>query len=128
MRVECVGCRNPPGAARDFCVDNGYASSLGTWPPGASTPFRCNVCCAPDATKYREAAIDEYKNRRDPTAIYEDISAVGPWVADSRRATPAELRHALLRVKKHLAPANSSGLQDVLGWYVGWYVVGWCLR
>ena len=32
-----------------------------------------------------------------------------------RRASPATLHSALLRVKKHLAPANASGLEDVLG-------------
>ena len=32
-----------------------------------------------------------------------------------RRAAPAEIRSALLRVKKHLPPPNASGLEDVLG-------------
>ena len=32
-----------------------------------------------------------------------------------RRAPPASLRSALFRVKKHLAPADTSGLEDVLG-------------
>ena len=34
---------------------------------------------------------------------------------DLRRASSVELRSALLRVKKHLPPANTSGLEDVLG-------------
>ena len=41
--VDCVGRRVPPSAARDSRVDNGYASSSGTWPPGASSPSRCNI-------------------------------------------------------------------------------------
>ena len=36
-------------------------------------------------------------------------------MAEHRRASPTELRSALRRVKKHLAPANTSGLEDVLG-------------
>ena len=32
-----------------------------------------------------------------------------------RRASPSEVRSALLRVKKHLPPSNTSGLEDVLG-------------
>ena len=31
-----------------------------------------------------------------------------------RRAPPADLRSALLRVKKHLAPADASGFEDAL--------------
>ena len=36
-------------------------------------------------------------------------------MAEFRRATPAELRSALQRLKRHAAPANASGLGDALG-------------
>ena len=36
-------------------------------------------------------------------------------MAEVRRSAPAELRSASFRAKKHLAPANASGLEDVLG-------------
>ena len=95
-------------------MDDGYDSSLGTWSPGASAPFRCNTCRALDATKYREAVIDECKNCCDPVSICKDISAASPRMLELRRATPSELRSALARVRKHLAPANTSGLEDAL--------------
>ena len=59
--------------------------------------------------------IDEYRYRCDPTAICKDISAVSPWMADLRRATPAELRNALVRVRKRVAPATTSGHEDAPG-------------
>ena len=36
-------------------------------------------------------------------------------MVELRRASPADLRSALLRVKKHLAPANTSGLEHASG-------------
>ena len=113
--VDCVGRRNPSSAACDSCVDYGYDSSLDAWSPSESTTFRCNVSSALGATMYRDAVIDEYKTRRDPVSMCKDISAACPRMVELRRATPSEFRSALLRVKKHLAPANTSGLEDVLG-------------
>ena len=113
--VDSVGRRKPLIAACNSCVDNGYDSSLGTWSPGASAPFRSNICSAIDATKYREAAVDEYTNRCDPLSVCKDIFAACPRMVELPRAAPSELRSALLRVKKHLAPANASSLEDVLG-------------
>ena len=99
-----------------LCVVTGYASSLGAWRPGASTPFSLKKFgSAPDATKFREAAIDEYKNRCRPLSARNDIFAACPRMVELRLASPSELRSALLRVKKHLAPANASGLEDALG-------------
>ena len=45
----------------------------------------------------------------------KDIFAACPWMVELRRAFPADLRSALLRAKKHLAPADTSGLEGVLG-------------
>ena len=45
----------------------------------------------------------------------KDIFAVCPWMAELSRDSPAELRSALPWVKKHLAPASTSGPEDVLG-------------
>ena len=42
------------------------------------------------------------------------VFAICPRVAKLRRACPGGLRNALLHVKKHLAPAETSGLEDVL--------------
>ena len=44
-----------------------------------------------------------------------DFFAVWPRMLELRRASPAELRSTLLRLKKHLAPANTSGLENALG-------------
>ena len=64
---------------------------------------------------FREAADEVYKNRRGRTLARKDIFVGCPWLADLRRASPAEHRSALLRAKKHLAPANSFGLGDAPG-------------
>ena len=36
-------------------------------------------------------------------------------MTEVRRASPAEFRAALVRVKKHLPSSNTSGIEDVLG-------------
>ena len=59
--------------------------------------------------------IGEYKIRRDPLFVREDISVARPLMVELRRAAPLELRSALLRVTRHLPPANTSGLEDALG-------------
>ena len=85
------------------------------WAPGLAAPLRCNVCCALDAAKHREVVVDTYENRCDPMIVRRDIFLVCPWMAELRRAPPTEMRSDLQRVRKHLAPANASGLEDVLG-------------
>ena len=64
---------------------------------------------------HRETAKDEYKSRRDPFSICRDISSACPWMTELRRAAPADLRTALVRVKKHLPPSNAPGIEDALG-------------
>ena len=44
-----------------------------------------------------------------------DISVVCLWLVELSRAAPAFPRGASQRGKEHWAPANSSGLEDVLG-------------
>ena len=53
-------------------------------------------------------------HRCDPTYVCKDISIICPWMVELRRAVAAELRGALLRVKRHLLPANTSVPEDVL--------------
>ena len=67
------------------------------------------------AAKRRESVAGEYKSRRDPASVCRDIFSVCPWVTEVRRASPAELRAALVRVKKRLPPSSTSGIEDVLG-------------
>ena len=110
VRGDCVGGRDPPGAATPH-----FASSLRAWAPNAAAQFRCNMCLALDAAKRRESVVDEYKDRCDPSSVRRDILVMCPWMAGLRRAPPSELRSALLRAKKHLPPSNTSGLEDVLG-------------
>ena len=45
----------------------------------------------------------------------KDIFLIRPWMVDLRRASSAELRSALLRVKEHLPLSNTSGLDAALG-------------
>ena len=115
VRGDSVGRRDPPRAVCDSCADNGFASSLGAWAPNASAPFRCDICRALGAAKYRESAAGEYENRCDPASIRRDIFAARPWMVALRRASPTELRSALLREKKRPLPWNKSGPEDVLG-------------
>ena len=107
------GSPRPPNTLRDARVGNAYASSAVVRTPGATPPCRCNVCFALGAAKGRTAFIDAYKARCHPMSACEDISACGPWRADMSRAPLGEL--AFLWVKKHLAPANAPGLEDVAG-------------
>ena len=113
VRGDCVGHREPPSALCDTCTDSGFASSIGLWIPNAPVPFRRNICRASGAAKHRESVADEYKSRRDPASVCRDIFSACPWMTGVRRASPAELRAALVRVKKHLPPPNTSGVEDV---------------
>ena len=88
---------------------------MGAQSPGASVPPRRNICGAMDSAKRCDAVIEEYKDWRDPLFTRKDIFALSPRMADFVRASLVELRSALLRVKKHLPPANTSGQEEVLG-------------
>ena len=110
---DCIGHREPPSSLCDTCTDSGFASPIGLWIPNASVPFRCNICRALGAAKHRESVVAEYKSRRDPASVCRDIFSACPWITGVRRASPAELRAALVRVKKHLPPPNTSGVEDV---------------
>ena len=110
VRGDCKSRRDPPSSLRDACADNGFAASVGVWPPNAPAPFRCNICRAVDAAKRRESVAGEYMNRCDPASVRRDIFTARPWMVKLRRASPSDLRKALVRVKKRLPPSNMSGL------------------
>ena len=114
-RGDCKGRRDHPSSLSDTCADNGFAASVGAWSPSTPAPFRCSICRVMDAVKRREAVVGEYKNRCDPASVCRYISTVCPWVVEVRRASPSDLRAALVRVKKHLPPSNMPGLEDALG-------------
>ena len=114
-RGDCVGRRDSPGALCDACADNGFASSVGLWAPSAPAPFRCNICRALNSAYHRESVWGDYKNRRDPASARRDMFIVSPRTVESRRASPSDLRTALIRAKKQLPPSNMSGIEDVLG-------------
>ena len=99
----------------DSRVDKGLAASLGAWVQASTVPFKCQLRFAPGATRFREAVIDEYGRRCDPSYVSKDIFNICPRMAEIRRASTSDLRSALLRVKKHLPPANTPGLEAVLG-------------
>ena len=84
----CVGRRDRPSTSRDVCVDTGYASTVGIWLPGATTPLRRNVCVASDAAKRRDTFIGGYKSRCEPMSARKDIFASCPRTAELRRAPP----------------------------------------
>ena len=72
------------------------------------------VLAALDAAKHREAVIEEYENRCGPLFVCGDIFVVCPRMAELHRASPTVLRSAHQQIKQHLAPASTSGLEDVL--------------
>ena len=115
VRRDSIGRREPPSALCDACADNGFASPLGLWIPNASGSVRCNIFRASGSAKRRETVAGEYKSRRDPATGRRDISSVCPLMTELRRASPAELRTAFVRVKKRLPPSNTSGIGDALG-------------
>ena len=112
---DCAGRRDPLTALCESCVENGYAPTFGVWAPNAPLQFRCNVCIALNSAQHRNMVLDEFKSRCDPTSICRDIFVVCPWMVHLRQASPNDIRVALRRVKRHLPPSNSSGLEDVLG-------------
>ena len=112
---SCVGRRTPPSAVCDSCADNSLAPISGMWAPGSHVPFRRKVSCALDAAKRREEVFDGYGGRCDPMLLSNDVFPVPPWKVEIRQASPTELRSDLQRVKKHLAPADTSGLENVVG-------------
>lgn len=107
---DCAGGRSPPIAVYETCADSGSALSLGAWAPTGAAHSRCRTCNALDSARHSEAAVEEYRNKCDPLSARKDIFVVGP-----PRASSAELRCALFRAKEHLPPANTSGLEDVMG-------------
>ena len=114
-RGNCVGRRDPPSALCDTCADNGLASPVGLWTPSAPAPLRCNICRALNSAYHRESVWGDYKNRRDPASARRDMFIVSPRTVESRRASPSDLRTALIRAKKQLPPSNMSGIEGVLG-------------
>ena len=111
----CVGRRSPSIAASQTSGDSRFAPSPGLWAPIGAAYFCCRISNASDSAKRREAAVEEYKNRRGTLFVREDVVAAYPWMVDLRRASSAELRSALLRVKKHWPPAGTSGSEDASG-------------
>ena len=99
-----------------MCAGSVFASPIGLWIPNASVPFCCNICRALGAAKRRESVVGEYKSRRDPASVCRDISPVCPRMTEVRRASPAELRTALVRVKKRPPPPKTYGIEDALGY------------
>ena len=115
VRPASVGRRSPPAAVCENRADSGPAPPLGWRAPSGAAQFRCRICDALGSAKRREAVVEEYKNRRGFAFARKDVFVACPWTGDLRRASSVELRSALLRVMKHLPPANSPGLEDVLG-------------
>ena len=99
----------PPIAVCETCADVGFASSAGLRSPSGAAHFRRRICSALVSAKHRGAAVEGFKNRRDPLFARKHIFVVCLWMDDPRRAPPLELRNALLRARKHLPPANTSG-------------------
>ena len=115
MCPHCVGRRSPPRALCESRAESGFAPPAGAQLPGAAVPFRCNIRGASDPAKRRDAVNAEYKDRCDPLFVRKDIFAARQRMVNLRSATPVEMRSAPLRVEKHVPPANTSGLGDVLG-------------
>ena len=82
-------------------------------PPSSTTPFKPVQPLEP--ARSRKAVIDEYKRRRDPSYVRKDIFNIRPRMAETRHAPTSDLRSALLRVNKHLSPADAPGSEDALG-------------
>ena len=112
---DCVGRRGPQAALGEMCVGNGYASTFCAWVSHASLRFRYHVCLGLDSAQRRNAVLDEFASRCDPTSIRRDKFVVRPWTAQVRRASSGEVRPALLRIRNTSPPSRASGQEDVLG-------------
>ena len=109
-----MGRRSPPIAPCATCADGGFAPSQGVWSPSAAIPFLCNNCGALDSAKRRDAVVAEYENRCGPLLARKDLLVASSRMVDLRLASLVELRGAVLRLQKHLPPANTSRLEDAL--------------
>ena len=88
---------------------------LGLWGASSANPLRRQTCVALESVRRREAMIEEYKNRCDPLYVRKDIFNVRLRIVEIRRVSTNGLRGARCRVEMNLPPANSPGMEDVLG-------------
>ena len=93
-----MGRRGPQAALCKTCVDNGCATTFGVWIPSAPLRFRRHVGLAVDSAQRRNAVLDEFESRCNPSSFSRDIVVECPWVVELRRASSGEVRSASLRV------------------------------
>ena len=93
--MACVGRRINPTPIYEMCVRKRLAPSLGSRDPRLPSSFKFRACIAIESERFRGALGGDYKNGLD--------------------LRMAGIRRALLHVKRHLPPANSSGLEVDLG-------------
>ena len=112
---EYLGRRSPPMTICDSSVDKGLAATTGSRDKTSTSPFRYPMRVALDSAEHREGVFDEYKHRCDPLYVCKDIFDAGLRVVGIRCPSTPVLRSGSLRVKKHLHPANPSGLENAFG-------------
>ena len=74
-----LGTSPPPIAVWETCADSCFAPSAGFRVPGAAAQFRRHICRASVSAKHRDAAVEEFGDRRDPWFVCEGIFDVRPW-------------------------------------------------
>ena len=99
----------------DSCVDVGLVATLGTWGTKRADSFECRVRIVLESPLYCKSVIDWCKWGRDPPPMFEDVFGVCPSFVEIRRYSSINIRCGILRVKKHLPPANVPGLEDIFG-------------
>ena len=82
----------------DIRGSNRPAPKLGVRDGEQSEPFKLRISVDLEDMKFKGAGIADSKVRRDPSSIYEDIFAVVPRMAHSRRALSINLHPGALRV------------------------------
>ena len=113
--LDCAGRRINPTAFCKMCADKGWAPSSGSRDPKLPSPFACRARTTIECVSFREAPLEDYKKRPDPISARKDIFTARPSTADIRRTPPAEVRGALLRVRRRRPLANTPGAGDVSG-------------
>ena len=64
-----MGRRDALPALREMRVDEGLALLMGTWDPESPAPSNCRVRVILESVRFREALVEDNRNRCDPTAI-----------------------------------------------------------
>lgn len=102
-------------AVCDTCVESGTVRSAGGRYPERAFPLARVIWTGLEPLPRREGLVKEYKARRGPLSVSEEMNVACPRITEIRRASHLHLRLGISRMKKYLSSANVSGPENTLG-------------